>query len=267
MLPRRTTPLIAVLVLVTQLVLASSAIYSAHALGPPSIRVYQNWDLDTAGGFEKVMMDASHYTPTFVLARSTTGVINITFTTSESTPVLLRMWYGGLHPYTGGWSPNANMSMLPDGITYTIEPYRSGNVTVAPNANTAVRLQISAAPDTEVRKYNLFLTIIAGGGLENFGYPTVLTIVEGTSQSTSTANPTTTTTTKTAYTNQTVITSTSTLTNTSSTTLSTAFTNKTTTITFTDPAIDTSLINWVPLIVVSAVAVVFFLFLRRTRHQ
>lgn len=189
-MPRRKTLLIAVLVFVTQLVLASSAIYSAHALGPPSIRVYQNWDLDTARGFENVTMDVSHYTPTFVLARGTTGAINITFTTSESTPVSLRIWYGGLHPYTGYWTPNANLSMLPDGITYTIEPYRSGNVTVVPNANTTLRLQISAASDAEVRNYNLFLTVIAGGGLENYGYPTVLMIVEGNASSTTTTTTT-----------------------------------------------------------------------------
>lgn len=195
-MPRRKKQLIAaalLVVLVAQLVFASIIIFpNTYALGPPSIRIYQNWDLDTSKGFEKVTMDTSHYTPTFVLTRGASGSINITLTSGESTPVPLRIWYGGLHPYTGYWTPNANMSMLPNGITYTIEPYRSGNVTVTPNINTTAILRISATSDAEVRKYNLFLTVIAGGGLEDYGYPTVLTIVEGNAPNTN-KNTTTTT--------------------------------------------------------------------------
>jgi len=62
-----------------------------------------------------------------------------------------------------------------------------------------------------------------------------------------------------------IIGTTSTTSITSYMTLTTTSTNKTTTITLVDPAIDSSFIAWVPLIVVMVVVVVFFLFLR-TRH-
>ncbi|OHE56234.1 MAG: hypothetical protein A3K61_03090 [Thaumarchaeota archaeon RBG_16_49_8] len=186
---------LAAFVLTAQLFVVA-AIYSAYALVPPTHSdVVFHWDLDTAKGFERVMMDPGvrfSDSPVFVLRQGTTGSLNITLTSFEKQiTVLVGSWkYGGIPPWNSGWSAGGGPYYRTlDGITYKFNP---SNLTLTPGSHATVTMQITAAPDTEVRSYNLSVSLeLTGINIEQVGYSTILTIVEGNPLTANTTNTTT----------------------------------------------------------------------------
>lgn len=276
---------IATLVIMFQLLsLVESASHNTYGLTGNFPAYFFDMDIETSTirGFEKVVQHPQHpNTPDFVLERGRTGTVNLTFTSTEEnrTVRVFSIEYGGIPPYNYGWSGSPRY--LPDGITASFEPQ---NLTLPPRSKATVTMRISAAPDTEIRRYNLTLLyrlgeteIVQGAGA---GHSTILSIVGETLQSTTN---TTNTTTKITCINQTV-TTTRTITVTSSnsttrtittaatpnlsattstpTTVSTTFTSTTTT-TSTKQIADSSIYAWA--IGATAVAVILAVVALRRR--
>ncbi|MCL4437382.1 MAG: hypothetical protein M1387_11825 [Thaumarchaeota archaeon] len=235
---------VATLILAAQLLLVScGAIYSSYALEQPTHSDIDYYlDLDNAKGFDKVMMNPDvkySNVPVFVLKQGTTGTFNIIFTSYEKQlTVYIGAWkYGGIPPWTNGWFTGGPSFRTPNGITYNFTP---SNLTLAPSSHGTVTMQITAAPDTTVRSYNLSLSLyVTGINIEETSYPTILTIVNG-NTSTITTSITTNTSCTSSSINRTItstVTSTRTVTVTSTgnstTTMSTAATPNLPTITST----------------------------------
>ena len=242
------------LILVTQ-VLASSVIYSVYALVPPDdSKVIFHWDLDTVKGFEKTGWWHED-SPIFVLRQGMTGSFNITLTSFEDErTVLVGPWrLGGNPPYDKGWGMQFGP---PDGISYSFEP---NGTSLAPGAKATTTIRITAAPDTEIRGYNLTVIVELRNGVthEEQGHSTILTIVEA-------GNPLTTTSSIVAS-NVTTTTTTVTITQTSTTTFPTTITN-TVTSTSAERVADTSIYAWAAsATVAAAVFAVVVLLLQRRR--
>jgi hypothetical protein len=245
---------VAALILAVQLLLVScGAIYSSYALEQPTHSDIDYYlDLDNAKGFDKVMMNPDvkySNVPVFVLKQGTTGTFNIIFTSYEKQlTVYIGAWkYGGIPPWTNGWFTGGPYFRTPDGITYNFTP---SNLTLAPSSHGTVTVQITAAPDTTVRSYNLSLSLyVTGINIEETSYPTILTIVKGNTSTTTTSTTTNATCTSTLInrTITTTVTSTRTIivtssNNSTSTTISTGATpNLSTTRTPTTETVSTTL--------------------------
>lgn len=191
----------ATLVLTAQLVLVSIE-FSAHALTPPppSIDVVLNFDFNTAKGFEKsprMLGGDFGNTPEFVLGQGKTATMNLTFTAYKETDFIkendtaqiLSIWYGGnaANNYKGG----GGYTSLPNGIVASIKPQ---NLTLPPDYSATVTLQISAAPNTTVRSYDMDFSFRLKTPSYIYGttpaYNTILRIVESNTSSISTTNTT-----------------------------------------------------------------------------
>ena len=180
---------VAVSVLLTQ-ILVIGVIQAAYAFYPmPSPEVYLDLDRSSGKGFESI--GGTFDTPVFVLKRGNTGTVSITLSSKENETVHVTLSYeGDARLNYRVWSQVGN---IPDGITYSIEP--SGNITLAPNSSVTETIQISAAPDTAIRSYNLSLYLVLkeeGDRTIGIGYSTTLTIVDGGSSSSSSLTNTTT---------------------------------------------------------------------------
>ena len=162
--------------------------------------------------------------------------------------------------------------IVPLGITYKFNP---SNLTLTPGSHATVTMQITAAPDTEVRSYNLSVSLeLTGINIEQVGYSTILTIVEGnpltanttntTTSSGSVASNVTTTITSTQISTSTMTElSTQTSTSMSITTLSTMFTSAVTTTSM-EMVTDPSTYAWALSATVAAVVLAVVLLLQRT---
>ncbi len=211
-LRKKIVQLVAVSVLVAHLLLPAGAFVSAYALAPPPLIDYVlHYDLDTARGFEKeakLLSPPFGDTPEFVLGRGRTGTMNVTFTSFEKneTIQISSFKYTGVPPWNSGWGgASGPYARTPDGITYSVEP---ANVTLPPGSKATVTLRIAAAPDAAIRSYNL--TFALEVSKETYskqpGYSTVLTIVEGSSSTSTNTNTTNITKNTTSCINQTVTT-------------------------------------------------------------